>query len=726
MNQKTSKMRCFILILFSILSFHTYSQTSTIQFVDTEIAIDGKFDEAVWDKLQEKTRFYNYLPTDVGLAKNQTSVKLFHNGEYLYIRVVYFDTTEKTRVSSLKRDTSIFLSDGLVVVLDTQNQEQNANFFVLNSLGNQTDGLIGLGNEGYNMDFSWNAVWQSATFLNGKQKQYEMAIPLKVLNYNADNSVFGIQFYVRDIKNNSWTILKNVKRNYSNFDLRFTEKFKVENLPQKSNSRFAFIPSITTNYQENVIDESEKASFKPSLDVQYNLTSSLKLDATINPDFSQIDVDQQVTNLTRFSIFFPERRNFFLENSDLFSNLGIYGVNPFYSRRIGGDNNIQFGLKLSGNLSQKTRIGLLNVQTGEKENIASQNYGVIVAEQQLNKNFTSTGYIINRQETDNFSFADDYNRVTGVNLNYKSNDNKWIGLLNYSKSFSDGISDQNHFYNAGVWYNRRGLNWNTSIIKLGGNYITDVGFTPRLYNYDAVNDIVVREGYLQTSSGIEYEKFYEKSKTLNSVRYLNYGVNNYFDESGRLLQSQNFLNSAVFFKDLSAVYYVVNYDYVDLKYSFDPLGNGNALSPGIYKFGILKLGYNSANNQKLRYRFNVQKGTYYGGKRTTAGAYLNYQLLPFANLEMSYDVNKIDLNDLGKETFHLTRFTGEVFFNNRLNWTTYVQYNTQINNFNVNSRLQWEYKPLSYIYLVVSDNYNQQFQRQNWGVAFKMNYRFDI
>ena len=93
---------------------------------------------------------------------------------------------------------------------------------------------------------------------------------------------------------------------------------------------------------------------------------------------------------------------------------------------------------------------------------------------------------------------------------------------------------------------------------------------------------------------------------------------------------------------------------------------------------------------------------------------------------MSYDVNRIDLDTLGKETFHLARFTGEVFFNTRFSWTTYLQYNTQINNFNINSRLQWEYKPLSYMYLVVTDNYTEQLDRKNWGVAFKMNYRFDF
>ncbi|WP_420573489.1 DUF5916 domain-containing protein [Kordia sp.] len=717
----------YILGFLCLCSFmKSFAQNNTIPFIETTITIDGQFDEAVWQQVSEHTGFYNYLPTDIGLAKNQTSVKLFHNGEYLYVRAIYNDTTTETRVNTLKRDVSIAFSDAFIMVLDTQNQEQNGYLFAINSLGNQTDGLIGRVNSGYNLNFSWNAIWESKAVLNENKKQYELAIPLKALNFNKQNPVFGVQFYVRDIKNNSWTILKNVKRNYANLDLRFTEKFTVENLPDITTSRFVLTPSITTNYQENVATKNNETSFTPSIDLQYNVTSSLKLDATINPDFSQIDVDQQVTNLTRFAIFFPERRNFFLENADLFSNLGVDGVNPFYSRRIGAESDIQFGLKLSGNIAPKTRIGVLNVQTDQENDIASQNFTALVGEQQLSKNFTATGYLINRQQTDQFEFINDYNRVTGINLNYKSDNNKWIGIANVGKSFNDEFNDKNNFYNLGIWYNQRGLEWNAGIKKVEKNYLTDVGFTPRLFNYDAINDVVVREGYTQANAGLEYEKFYENSTSLNSIRYLNYSNNTYFDETGNFSQSSHFLNSAIFFKDLSAVYYVLFYDDIDLKYGFDPLGNGNSLLPDRYRFGLLKVGYNSANNQRFRYRVNVQKGTYYSGKRTTAGAYLNYQLLPFANLELTYDVNHINLNELGEETFHLARFTSEIFFSNRLNWTTYIQYNTQQDNFNINSRLQWEYKPLSYIYFVISDNFTQNLARKDWGMAFKMNYRFDF
>ncbi len=723
---KNNKMKLYTTFIMSFLFIVTNAQEPTIKYVDTKIEVDGKFNEDVWNTLNSHSDFYNYAPTDVGIAENQSSVKMFHNREYLYVSLTYNDTTSDTQVSSLKRDVPIGISDGFVMVLDTQNQKQNAYYFSVNSYSTQIDGIVERTNEGYDFTTSWNTIWKAKAFLNETLKQYEIAIPLKSLNFNNNNTVFGVQFYVRDIKTNSWTILKNVKRNYRLFDLRFTEKFRVEDLPNSSTSRFAVTPSVTVNNQNDVVNNNNETTIKPSLDVQYNVTSSLKLDATINPDFSQIDVDQQVTNLTRFSIFFPERRNFFLENADLFSNLGVEGINPFYSRRIGAENPVQFGLKLSGNVLPKTRIGVLNVQTDNEDTNASQNYGALVAEQQLTKNFTATGFLINRQETDKFSFKNDYNRVTGININFKSDNNKWIGLANLGKSFDDNITGDNSFYNAGIWFNKRGFNWNAAIKNVGKNYITDVGFTPRLYNYDAINDVTIREGYTQTTIGTSFEKFYDDSKMLNSVRYLNYSNDTYFDESGVLNQSSHFFNGAVFFKDLSSVYYLYTQEYVNLKYGFAPLGNGNALVPDTYNFGILKVGYNSANNQKFRYQLDAQKGSYYGGSRIAAGAYLNYQLLPFANLQLNYDFNKIDLDSLGKKTFHLTRFTGEIFFNNRLNWTTYVQYNTQSDNFNINSRLQWEYKPLSYIYLVVSDNYNQDIVRKSWGLAFKMNYRFDF
>ncbi|TCP26771.1 carbohydrate binding protein with CBM9 domain [Tenacibaculum skagerrakense] len=721
---RIGKMKQILNIIFTLIPIILFTQEAVINYKEGVIDIDGKLDEEVWNFLPIHTNFYNVLPTDEGLAENQTEVKIFHNGEFLYIGAIYNDTTSKQQVSTLKRDVSIGISDAFVVVLDTQNQQQNGNLFAVNTYGTQVDALVVRNETGYGLNFNWNAVWETKTSVQGTKKVYEIAIPFKALNFTKENSTFGVQFYVRDIKNNSWTILTDLSRNYVTFDLRFTKPFSVEKVPEAVRSRFAVSPSLTIDYQNT--GENNKATLKPSLDVQYNLTSSLKLDATLNPDFSQIDVDQQVTNLSRFSLFFPERRNFFLENADLFSNLGTPDVNPFYSRRVGANSNIQFGVKLSGNVYQKTRVGVLNVQTEKDNEVKAQNFSVLVAEQQLSKQLTTTAFLVNKQETDGFSFVNDYNRVTGMNLNFKSNNKKWIGTANWAMSLTDNVVGDNHFFNMGLDYNDRGLQGSFSVKNVQQNYLVETGFTPRLYTYDAINDEVVREGYFQAVSSLRYTKFYNNSKTLNSIRYLNYSNNSYFDVNGTVNQMSHYLNSAVFFKDLSSVYYAINYDDIDLKYGFNILGNGNVLTPGNYENWNLKIGYNSANNQQLRYQVNIQKGKFYNGDKLAGGAYLNYQLLPFASFEFSHDINSINLNELGKETFHLSRFTGEVFFNNRLNWTTYVQYNNQLNNFNINSRIQWEYKPLSYLYFVITDNFDKYFSRKNWGVAFKMNYRFDF
>lgn len=723
-------MKHIFLALLVFYTMNTASQnTLEIKYIDQSIKVDGSFDETVWNDLPTYTNFHNYLPTDIGLAENQTEFKLFHNGEYLFISATYKDSTDRVQLSSLKRDdigNTVVESETFVFIMDTQLQQQNAYYFAVNMGGAQVDGLIERTNEGFGLSSNWNTVWKAATLANGKNKQFEIAIPFKNLSFNQDNGAIAIQTYVRDIKNNSWTIFTDLSRNYRLFDLRFFQSFTIDHLPKTTAARFALVPSLTSNYNNDLINSEDDSNVIPSLDIQYNLSSSLKLDATINPDFSQIDVDQQVTNLTRFAVFFPERRNFFLENADLFSNLGPSDISPFYSRRIGQESAMQFGLKLSGNIAQKTRLGILNAQTESDNEQSSQNFTVLVGEQQLNNRFAATSFLVNRQATDGFTLTDDYNRIAGININYKSQNKKWIGIANIAKSYTSNLSGKNNFYNLGMFYNVRGMNLGASIRKVQRNYVADVGFTPRIINFDASQNIIVREGYTQTSVYGLLNLFPENSKSINQFRYLNLSNDSYWDEDGKLQQSTTFYNTALFFKELSAIYLNLYHDYVNLKYAFDPLRNGNAIIPNEYRYFRARAGYNSVRNRNFVYRGFVQYGQFYNGLNTSLGATINYRLLPYTNLLMSYQYDQLNLRELGRDQFHLARFTGEVFFTNRLNWTTYVQYSTQNDNLNINSRLQWEYKPLSYIFLVLTDNFNEQLRRTYWGIALKVNYRWDF
>lgn len=710
-------------------SCYTQAQTDKIVFNDSNIKLDGKLNEPLWDELTSQSGFLNYIPNNGDLAANKTEVKMFHNGKNLYISAVYYDTTPDVQIGSLKRDdigNSGGNSDSFAMIVDTYNQQQSGYFFIVNMGGALIDALVARNGNGFSVSTSWNTTWNAKTSVKGNLKIYEVEIPLKALGYNADSSEWGLMFHTRNVKINEWTTNTPIDRNYTQFDLRFSKPFRVENLSENKSSRFAVTPSFTINHQEDIANKTNDTNLKPSLDVQYNISSSLKLDATINPDFSQIDVDRQVTNLSRFSVFFPERRNFFLENSDLFTNLGVRGVNPFYSRRIGAVTDISFGLKLSGNITKKTRLGVLNVATKEESDNPSQNYGALVIQQQLSDAFIASAFLINRQQTDGFSFLDDYNRVSGFNLNYKSKNNKWIGLANYAGSTTSNVRGDNNFYNLGIWYNAKNMAWRASLKKVGRNYITDVGFVPRLYNYDAVTESTIREGYTQSSGRFRLTRFPKKSKAIDTHHYFNSSNDTYWDDQGIVAQSSTNFNNDLVLKDMSTIYGGVSHHYVNLKYAFNPLQNGNHITSGIYNYYRGGGGYRSANNKDIQFGGNFEFGSYYNGRRNRLSTNIQYRLMPLARLQLRYERNGIDLRELGSDTFHLARFIGEIFFSNRLNWTTYVQYNTQFDNFNINSRLQWEYKPLSYIYLVVSDNYNQNITRKNWGVAFKMNYRFDF
>jgi len=724
-QQKNIKMKAKTIFLLTLMSISVYSQNnhlSSIPFLENDVKIDGDINDVVWKQITPFTNFHNHFPLDNGLAENQTEVRIFHNQKYLYIHAIYHDSQARNNISSLKRDVydeAIFLSDCFGVMLDPYGERDNGYFFGVNASGVQYDALIGNSND---LNDSWNAIWQCKVMKQGNDKYYELAIPLDAINFNPQKNIWGIQLFINDTKQNLFSTLVHSPRNFEQYDLRYTQDVKMENLPQKVTRKFSVLPSATFNHAKDNISNTKDRKFIPSLDAQYNITPSLRLDATFNPDFSQVEVDQQVTNLTRFSIFFPERRKFFLENSDLFNNLGSsFWSNPFYSRRIGSETDIMAGAKLSGNIGSKTRIGLLNVQTKNDREVEGKNYAVLVGRQNLSNTLIGTTYFINSQQKSYF------NRVAGANLNYKSIDNKWISNVNYAQAFTTNISDKSSYLFANVTYQTRKLNLGGSYQRAEKNYITETGFVPLLYNYDASTQQTIREGYHRFYIESELKHISKNSKTIDWMRIFLLESSTIFNDDNTFRENRIFFSPfSIRFKDRSYVYISFTNLIEDLKYNFDFLQNGNFIAPGFYNHTFGRAGYWSPTNQKLYYALKFEYGQFYEGTRLNPFATLSYRLLPRAVLSARYSMNQVNLNELGKRTFHLAQLTTEIYFSNRLNWTTYLQYNTQLNNFNINSRIQWEYKPLSYIYLVISNNYDERLLQKNWGVSFKVNRRFDF
>ncbi len=719
------KKNIFFFLMLCTFRFYTQENTNAIGYHQINIDLDGKLSEAIWQSLPEYTHFKKFFPIDEGEAENQTKVRIFHDGVNLYIGATYEDSTSRNFIGSLKRDdhfNSLVNSDGFGLAIDPYSKQQNGYYFGVNPGGALIDALVEFSGIDYNINNSWNSNWNARFSQNGNQKKYEIKIPLKCINFDAKNKTWRLQFFTRDNKINLWSSYSLLKTNNLQFDLRYTSAFTIDHLDETKNSVITIVPSATGSYQKNELTNKATSTLNPSLDAQYNITHALRLDATINPDFSQVDVDQQVTNLSRFSIYFPERRNFFLEASDLFNNLGTIDVNPFYSRKIGATSPIIAGLKFSGNISPKMKIGVLNMQTKKKETFSAENFGALVLQNNLSKQITSTAYFINKQAT-SVESSRDYNRLIGLNFNYISKSNKLNARTKWSQSFSLTPNHNNQFIYAGIEYNSRKVRLGALLEYVGKNYITDVGFAPRLYNYDAVSNNTIRSTYLHSDIDLSLTRF-PKSKILNFHRYLWIKNDLYTNDKGQLIENNLFLNNALFFKSSARAYVNAYYDHVNLKYAFTPLSKENLIQIGQYNNAYVRFGYFSPTTKRFSVHTNVQYGAYYNGRLFRYFISTKYNLLSFANILADYEWNA--LNRLGTTNFHLLRFTTEIFFTNRLNWTTYAQYNTQLNNLNINSRLQWEYKPLSYVYFVVTDNFNENLKQKNWGAALKINYRLDI
>jgi len=717
-----------VLIALLFTQQHSIAQVLDIPYKVAEVNVDGLLNEDIWDDLPVHTNFHNYQPSDEGLAEEQTEVKLFHDGEHIYVASTYFDYTN-SRVGSLKRDdtgNSIGQSDGFVMIFDSQNSEQSAFYFAVNARNTQMDALVERRGDSYDLNRSWSTIWNSAVSEQDNTVYYEVKIPLQALSYSSSQSTWGVQFYSRNIKKPNWSIFADVSQNFRLFDLRFTQDFTIANLSQSNPNRLTASPSLTSSMQKDILNNRQDESLIPSLDLQYSLTSSLKLDATINPDFSQVEVDQQVTNLSRFAINFPERRKFFIENSDLFTNLGDYFTNPFHSRTIGASEDILGGLKLSGNVAKSSKIGILSVQTKEGEDDVSNNYTTIVGQQDILDNISATGYLVNRQETQGSSFTSDYNRVAGANVNFSSTDNKWTALANYGKSFSDGESGLNDLFASRVSYNTREAQISLSGRTVGRNYMTDVGFNPRIYNYNANDGTVNRQGYRNLSGSVQLFNYLEDHKSIRSHRYVFFDTDHFWDEFGNNTYSNYFLNNAIWFHSTSAMYVNLFHERDKLQWAFDPIGSGLPLQPGQYNNSSIRSGYFSKITGKVVYDLWSSYGSFYGGNKFSSGIQTSMKMLPIAKIDAGYFIDRVDLKENGKRTLHLANLQKEIYLNNKLNWTTYVQYSTQADNVNFNTRWQWEYKPLSYVYLVVTDNLTENLNQKNWGVAVKANYRLDL
>ncbi|MEQ9414869.1 MAG: DUF5916 domain-containing protein, partial [Cyclobacteriaceae bacterium] len=520
---------------------------------------------------------------------------------------------------------------------------------------------------------------------------------------------------------------------FSPNDLGFTGSLDWDNAPEPTGMNISITPyalsSVTKDFEKNT---ATKGNFDFGGEAKVGLSPTLNMDLTINPDFSQTDVDQQVTNLSRFNIFFPERRQFFLENADVFTNFGAYPDAPFFSRRIGLDARgskipISYGARVSGNLDRNWRIGILNAQTKSDSVSPSQNYTAAALHRRVLKRSTVRALFVNRQSlTDGELNKTDYGRNATIEFEYLSEDGRWVGKASYNHAFKEGVTTDNQFMVGSVGYNGRLFQANYQLQKMGDNYTADMGFVGRLNNYDPVNNVIVPIGYTKSSTNLDYS-WYPQSKSI--IRHWT-GLENYVHwvREGTLNESYTRLRYFLFFRNTSQLRFRLNNQYVNLLFPFQ-LTEGAPLPVGDYNFTEVNIQLNSDLRRKLNLELFAVSGQYYTGTKTTVRSTVNYRVQPWGNFAMGFEMNDIKLGEpYGSRRLWLINPKFEVNFTNNLFWTTFLQYNTQAENFNINSRIQWRYRPMSDIFLVYTDNYLTEgnFGPKNRAIVLKFNYFFQL
>lgn len=726
----------FGFILFS-LSVEAQESSTREQFrylikkVASEIKIDGIESNGEWQHAQLIDTLYNHNPKDVGVSKSLSEIRLAFDEKNLYIFAKHYDDGKRI-IQSLQRDSdnSQWGSDSFTIAIDPINKKQGGVVFGVNAGGAEMDGALLVMPSRTTYSDAWDERWFSST------KQYEnywlteIAIPFTSLRYNKDNLEWGINFVRGHKTENFYYTWTPFPINFNGIDVNYMGTLKFPEVPEVKN-KIAFVKPYTTlsSLKDNqATNTSTKTNIDAGVDVKIGITKSLNADITYNPDFSNADVDVEVTNITRFNISLPEQREFFVENADIFSSFGSnYSISPFFSRRIGLSTPIVYGARVTGNITDDLRIGVMNVQTKENANVDAQNNTIIAFNQKVLNRSQLKGLFINRQETGN-SAINDYAKNYGAEFTYISKNGGFSNSVKYHASTDDEKIKGSYFGVNGSYNTRRfGIGWSMDVID--ENYQADLGFTPRLFNYDAELNSVIKQGYTGLNQYINY-RFFPKSENskINSHGFWSWH-DIYLNKNGSLNERSNNLEYAIRFKNTSNFSVIGSNNEVELQYATNFLGaEFDNLPVGNYNFTSGAISYRSDVRKRVSYNLLASHGGFYNGKITRLNASANMRFGYWGNFSLSYNYNDIRLpENYGNLDLQLFRSRGLVSFTNKLFFNNTVQFNSQSKNFSLFSKLQWRYAPLADLFLIYNQNNNTNgFDLNNRSIILKLTYRFGV
>ncbi len=684
------------------------------------LRLDGRLDESVYTEYQPFGGFLQVAPQYNALSTEKTDVWVMYDAENIYVAARLWDSLPpgKWIANELRRDTNqLRQNDHFGVMFDTFYDRRSGFMFYTNPLGALADYSV-IDEGAPNTD--WNPVWESRTGRFDGGWTVEMAIPFKSLRYRSgDNQLWGIQMRRSIRHKNEWTYLTPVPQNLAGPQAlnRVSAAGTLIGLDLPTASKNIEIKpyAIARVESDRLRTPPLSNDFDPDVggDVKVGVTANLTADFTVNTDFAQVEIDEQQVNLTRFNLFFPEKRDFFLEGRGIFDfgrgGAGSGGGNfvaaatsdtpyLFYSRRIGLNGSrvtpIDAGARLTGKAGA-FGIGLMNIQAGDVPALATQlalpstNFTVIRIKRDILRRSAIGAMFTNRSES--IVVPGSTNQGYGVDGSFAFYQNVTAGAY-YARTATDQRESDDSSYQGKVEWAPDRYGARAEFLNVGRNFNPEVGF-------------VRRTDFKKALATLRFSP--RPRNRFKAVRKFTYEATlEYFENGASQMESrqqQGRFNTEL--NNSDQFFFEVNDNFELL---IDPflVSRGVVIPPGSYDFTDFVTGYNFGQQRRLSGNVSVQRGGFYDGTITSlnlSGA--RVAVLKQFSVEPRVTINDVDL-PAGRFTNKIYGTRADYGFSPRMFASALLQYSSSDRTFSSNLRFRWEYQPGSEVFLVWTDEHD--------------------
>ena len=690
-----------------------------------EIKVDGVLDESVWQSVEPIRQLYQIQPDQGEPATEQSEVRILYDDKKLYFGFIFFDSEmDKIVANDMRRDSpGLRSNDYGFLLLDTYNDRRNAVFFRFTPVGGIEDTAVS--NSGGSLNHSWDIVWECRCRINEDHWTVEIAIPFSQLRFEqSDVMNWGVNFGREIARKQEIAAWNEAPKTYGGLAKYRTAYFgTLEGLEGISPSRhLELLPYVLPGMSSVPETEKTQGVFEAGLDLKYGLTPNLTADLTFNTDFAQVEADQEQVNLTRFSLFFPEQRPFFLEGASIF-DVGIPRTSfrrpppllLFYSRRIGLAEERAIPLLGGGKVTGKIGpygIGILNVladkfeddgtETSEADifNEPRTNYSVVRVNRDILSGSTVGAILVNKQD------ADAYNRTTGLDFSYRPT--REINLQGlWARSFeADVLGKSNAFSLTGDWRTNL-FRLNGSYMDIGEDFNPEVGFVQRAdirrFRGDAsYTPWPGKFGIREIQIGPEIDLILTQDNEVETQEITfdtRFSFETGDDIGFQLKNTMENLNEEFLIQDISI-----------------PVSD--------YNFTSFRTSIRTSSSRMITGRLQVEIGEFYSGTRR--GFSIEATVRPSArfSIEPFIEFNRITLPD---EEFDANAFGGRVgySFSTTLFTKLFTQWSTDTDIISANFLVNYIYRPGSDFYLVLNQTYDTRdggIDPLDWSVLGKITY----